>query len=97
MHRIAIVDPDHGSSVVGILTHTTVLSALADSIGVLGELADEPIGRLISTSADAVTTVLESDSLRHCFSVMMSHHFTGLGVVNDAGVLVRAQQPASGS
>ncbi len=56
-HRCAIVDASHGSAVVGIITHSTILRVLLDNIGILGELADEAVGRLLPTGDGLVTCV----------------------------------------
>jgi CBS domain-containing protein len=87
-HRAAIVDTDHESRVVGIVTSFDVLRLINDNIGVIGTLADAAVGRLFRTGADVVTSTNLSTPARACFRNLAKRNHTGMPVCDDEGKII---------
>lgn len=87
-HRVAIVDSRSDVDVLGIVTASTVLKLLSDNIGVLGNLADAPVGLLFPTGPDTVKTEPADATARHCLQVLVRHGYLGMPIVDATGAIV---------
>jgi CBS domain-containing protein len=81
VHRVAVAAP--GEDIVGVVTQTTVLTALRDHVADLGPFGHAAVGSLFPPPGPPFT-LPASSTLRHCLQQLLLTGYEGCALTEDA-------------